>query len=101
MENPDDSVTAETIVHHTRESPVRATTDSEGLNLAYQASESHILALMSRGECKQLLQIDCSWFLEKVSWSGGIPHDPEKSFYNIDSNDNCSCPYVNRCDGEK
>ena len=101
MDNPDGSVTAQTVVHHIRESPVRATLDMEELNLDYQAPESHILAVMSRGECRQHLQIECSWYGEEIGWSGGIPNNPDKIIYNTDSNENCSCPYVNRCDEEK
>ena len=103
MDNPNGSVTSQTIVHHIRESPVRATLDMEEMTLDYQSPESHIYALLSRTNnyCKQLLQIDCSWFGEEIGRAGGISQNFEKMIYNIDSTDNCSCPYVNRCDGEK
>ena len=101
LENADGTVTVQTIVHHMRESPVRATLDMTELTFDYQAPESLILALMDRSECRQLLQIDCSWYGNKMSWSGGLPSNSERKVFSTDTNENCSCPYVNRCDGEK
>ena len=102
LDKSDGSVSVQTIVHHIRESPVRATLDMTVLHLDYQVPESLILALMDRSECTQLLQVDCSWWYGwRTGWSGGIPYNPDWVVYSTESNDNCSCPYVNRCDGEK
>ena len=98
--NHDRSDSVETIVHHTKESPITATltTESNTILFTYGATTQHIQALLNQAKCKQRLEIDCLFYGAYIIWFGG---QTLTRTANTDQTENCSCPYVNKCDVDR
>jgi hypothetical protein len=92
-------VIVKTVVHHSQEEMIYTSLFEMYKDLIYSASKEQISNLKDTSKCSQALRMRCHYISHKtfVAWKS----ENGQWFKTEESLENCSCPFVNKCEEGK